>query len=316
MTVGRRGRTALAALGMVIAVGAISACSATDDAESGVATVDSANTATAAARAIRMARFRESLAPVMRGVINDPTEIGVAVRAAIADSERVIFNTQIPRDAPVNQVRKAVAALGKTKLTRRMMVKNSQQALERRSSKLKEVLSGRPVEAVPPGTPVTRIDGKSLKYEGAMPNMENVFDELVVGTGPQGVAYMQQMTDSGALKRVLAVDAANKPGGTFAEVGEAFALNSTNRANTGTRAKLGEGDLNFIQDVWGLPDFEGQKGSQRAVSPISRPSGATCVRRGDARHEGDEGPRQAQTPGSESWPARYMSKSPTWATAP
>src|SRR5262249_45200411 len=60
-------------------------------------------------------------------------------------------------------------------------------------------------------------------------------------------------------KKILAADMGAKPGGTFADVNEAFALNSTDRQNTGSRARPGEGDLNFIQDIWGLPDFEGQK---------------------------------------------------------
>ncbi|MFO0678147.1 MAG: hypothetical protein U0169_16550 [Polyangiaceae bacterium] len=272
---------------VMIVAGAMGCGAAADDHVAG--STESANSITDQIRRIRMGRFKESLAPVMRSVINDPTDIGRSVRTAIEDSERVIFNTELPRDAPVNQVRKAVAALGKTKATRRMMVKNSLQALERRSSKLKELIA------------------TSMDFQGAVVDRSNWFDELVIGTGPQGVAYMQAATDASPFKRIVAVETGSKPGGTFANVNEAFALNSTNRANTGTRAKPGEGDLNFVQDVWGLPDFEGQKwvpagglgdlstvGTDLASADVLLQTKVTKVL------------DKFKEPNSEIWPARYL----------
>lgn len=193
---------------------------------------------------IRFTRLKESISPVYRAVVKDPTEVGDTMRKTLNDTE-ITFSADVrqgrQRDLIFKVVRNAVVSLGKTKVTRKLMVQSSAEALTRRSNKLK------------------RLFLTTAEQEFALPGKENVFDELVVGMGPQSVAYMQATTDLAPTKRILAVDLGKKPGGTFANVNEAFALNSTNRANTGTRAQPGQGDLNFIQDIWGLPDFAPQK---------------------------------------------------------
>lgn len=152
---------------------------------------------------IRFARLQESIAPLYRAVVKDPTEVGDTMRKTLDDTEVTFAADRMQnrtRDMVFKIVRNAVVSLGKNKLTRRLMVESSVDSLTRRSNALKQVLT------------------KSNEVANGLPGSENVFDELVIGMGPQGVAYMQAMTDLAPTARILAVDAGKRPGGTFADV--------------------------------------------------------------------------------------------------
>jgi hypothetical protein len=94
------------------------------------------------------------------------------------------------------------------------------------------------------------------------------FDTVIIGAGPHGAALVQEFTRVNPKRSVLVIDAASRPGGTFADVGPVFALNSTNREDTGAQANVGrgqaggpkgDGNLNAIADILGIPDFSGLK---------------------------------------------------------
>jgi hypothetical protein len=111
---------------------------------------------------------------------------------------------------------------------------------------------------------------RSSQLKKAMRDDANkrVYDTIIVGAGPHGAALAQEFTDLDPSRRVLIIDGASRPGGTFAEVGPVFALNSTNRQDTGEQANVGQGqsggdkgdgNLNAVADLLGIPDFSGLK---------------------------------------------------------
>ena len=83
--------------------------------------------------------------------------------------------------------------------------------------------------------------------------------EIVVGSGPHSAAYLQSKASNRPGQTTLVIDQKNRVGGTFADVNEAFYLNSTNRRNEGFRAQPGQGDLNYVHDIVGIPDFKARR---------------------------------------------------------
>lgn len=191
-------------------------------------------------QALLFQRLQESIAPLRKVVQNDGTEVGDNFRRFLTDNETT-FGASTNLDLVGRVARNTIAALGKQTATRKAMVRSSLAAITRRSDRLKAALKN--------------PDSVLKKYK------VDEYDDLVIGMGPQSVAYIQEAAKTAVAngqvpRRILAVDVGSKPGGTFANVGDAFFLNSTNRADTGVRAAPGRGDLNFLYDLWGVRDFD------------------------------------------------------------
>ena len=175
----------------------------------------------------------QSLISVVRQAVGQPGPVGETLRTALKDRAEILFNQQRPTPASVYQARLTVASLFKDKNTRDLLVSAATSEVQRLSSQMKR-------QALAAQTPL-------------------IVDEIVIGMGPQGTAYAQEKTSSDPDRLVLMIDRARKPGGTFSEVGGAFRLNSTNRQDNGSRATPGQGDLNKLHDIVGLPDFKGAR---------------------------------------------------------
>lgn len=187
--------------------------------------------------AARARWFRaEKLVPLLRQAVTAPGEIGDALREALKNRADVIFNQETALPESVAKVRLVMATLFKSDATRALAVSLIQDDMTRLSNEIKAELAA------------PKLTRQPL-----------LVDEVVVGMGPQSAAYVQEQTTRNPSRRVLLVDNALRPGGTFADVGEAFFLNSTNRKNDGSRASPGRGDLNYVHDIVGIPDFKGRR---------------------------------------------------------
>lgn len=179
----------------------------------------------------------KGLDSVIRQTVTMPGQVGESARAAIRDRASVLFNQNTPIDVTVTQQRLAIGALFKDENSRNLLVSTAVSEITALSNSLKAKLLN---------PAVTR--GQAFRV-----------DELVVGMGPHGATYVQEKTTSDPNRAVLIVESTTKPGGTFADVGNAFALNSTSRKYDGERASPGKGDLNNIHDIVGIPDFKGSR---------------------------------------------------------
>lgn len=180
------------------------------------------------AREIRGKRLQ-----VIQSVIRQTMVTSGQAQSDMQDSlanRKELFNQTNPVRKSVVPARTALASIFKNDSSRHTFISLANQKLKLLSNEVKEQI-------------------KSAK--------ENIIfvDELVVGMGPEGSAYVQEKTSSDPNRTVLVVDMKSKPGGTFADVAASFRLNSTNRQNTGNRASPGQGDLNYVHDIVGLPDF-------------------------------------------------------------
>lgn len=187
-------------------------------------------------------RYHEAVAPIIRAVARDPGAEGNSFRTTINNSEAEVyanFSEQTPNAETLNKYRLGVVALVKDDHNRDMLVSSVQEELKRRSNILKEVFA-RDANA----TKVTPV---------------NSFDVVIVGAGPYGAATAQEIMLTNPQAKVLVVEAGDRPGGTFSKVKAAFLLNSTNRADTGNRAQPGQGNLNSISPLVGLPDISAVK---------------------------------------------------------
>jgi hypothetical protein len=174
-----------------------------------------------------------ALLPVMRQALVEPGAIGDSVRDALNQKEQVLLNQETTVPESVEKSRVVVASLFKNETTRGLLTEMAVGELNRLSASVK---------------------GAVFAAQGPV-----VVDQIVVGMGPHGAAYAQEITNKDPRATVLLVEATNQPGGTFARVGSAFALNSTNRKDTGERAQPGSGDLNKVHDIVGLPDYKGRR---------------------------------------------------------
>ena len=156
------------------------------------------------------------------------------VNEARDQKKEVLYNQSIPLDPAYVKARNLIAPLFKSDNARAITVNLINQMITEASEKLKAKI----------------LDPKSEALS---------VPEIVVGMGPQGAAYLQEKTQAAPNEKVLVVDSAEKPGGTFGRVGSAFALNSTNRKYEGERAVPGRGDLNNVHDIVGLPDYKGKR---------------------------------------------------------
>jgi|GEM_PF-2241748 len=215
-----------------------SSCRSRQDlAQSQIAATDTAEQRQRAAE-FRWKRFRETVAVIYEVLQDTPGQVGDTIRETINDSQYILNVPNLPADAPVNVIRAQIAAMSKTEEGRFILRRASEYMLTRRSNELKSRL---------------------FALRGDVKNQVRVYDYFVTGTGPQAVAFVSKMTDIAPELRGAIASADSAAGGTFQEVGEAFRLNSTNRKNTGTRAKQGEGDLNFFNDLLYITDFRGEK---------------------------------------------------------
>jgi hypothetical protein len=156
------------------------------------------------------------------------------VNEAKNEKAEVLFNQESSLDPSYRGVRNLLAPVFKSDSSRIIAVNLMNQLLTTMSKDLK--------------AKVFTSDRKAI-----------IVNEVVVGMGPQSAAYLQQKTSSAPNEQILVIDSAIKPGGTFANVNSAFALNSTNRKYDGERATPGSGDLNNVHDIVGLPDFKGKR---------------------------------------------------------
>lgn len=180
--------------------------------------------------------FREArlnlLADVIEAAAKMPGPIGETIREVLANEDLLINNQDRALGASADQIRKAIVPLFKNESSRTILVQLMTQKLQQISSYTENVFS----------------------QAGFV-----VYDEVVVGAGPHAAAYIQARLDVDPRIKILVIDQGTRPGGTFAKVGNAFYLNSTNRANSGFRAIPGLGDLNYVHDLIGIPDFSGNR---------------------------------------------------------
>lgn len=169
--------------------------------------------------------------PVYDVARTEPGQIGETVRFAKKNQKKLIFNTEKDLPASVRESRLVISSLFKDQTTRTIAVNLMNQKILNLSNQLKVELSS-----------------QTLKV-----------NQVIIGAGPQGVAYAQELTNKNPNATSLIVDRASKPGGTFANVFNAFYINSTNRKYDGTRARPGQGDLNNFTDIVGVPDFKGRR---------------------------------------------------------
>ncbi len=112
-----------------------------------------------------------------------------------------------------------------------------------------------------------RLRTKSRELEKIMLNsaMPLNFDVVVVGAGPEAAAYVQELTSVNPALKALIIDERSQVGGVFSIADAFFRLNSTTRANTGARAAPGDGDLNFVHSILGLPDMSANKWTEAGM---------------------------------------------------
>jgi cation diffusion facilitator CzcD-associated flavoprotein CzcO len=141
----------------------------------------------------------------------------------------------------IRDVRPELVALSKEDGTRDLLETSVIAEQRFRSERLKQVIFGG--------------SGAGIRY-----------DTIILGAGPHAAALVQEFTNVDPSRSILVVDARSRPGGTFADVGPVFALNSTNREDTGKQPNVGtaqtggpkgDGNLNAIADIIGIPDFSG-----------------------------------------------------------
>lgn len=192
----------------------------------------------------RWLKAQDSLVPVQETVLNpfnSKSLEGVdAYKQARADyNPRRSFES----DPGVVDIRPELVSLSQTDGLRDLLESSVIVEQRRRSQLLKSKMNGG--------------DPQFLRY-----------DTVIIGAGPHAAALVQEFTDLDPRRRILVVDAASRPGGTFADVGPVFALNSTNREDTGGQANVGrgqsggskgDGNLNAVANLIGIPDFGGLK---------------------------------------------------------
>lgn len=80
---------------------------------------------------------------------------------------------------------------------------------------------------------------------------ENFYDLVLIGSGPQGVVFLNRFLELNPKARVLVVDRADTAGATFRYLGTSLTINSSNRASGLDRLPLpGNGNINELP---GLP---------------------------------------------------------------
>ena len=186
---------------------------------------------------VRWSRLRRVLSAYIQ-VAQTPGPISQEVLDSIMNANAELFNQEVPLRQDIRRVRTIVASLFKNPESRAILISLMNQELTRLSNELKKATF----------TNETITEPRVIKVS-----------ELVVGMGPQTAAYLQEKANIAPNESILVVDSAKKAGGAFADLGAAFYLNSTNRQNNGQRAQPGEGDLNYLHDIVGLPDFLGRR---------------------------------------------------------
>jgi DNA-binding protein len=183
---------------------------------------------------------------VMEQALEQEGKISELMREVYDNKKEILFNQKTPLDPSTTSSREIIAPLFKNETTRNLLVSVINSEVTRYSNETKEAFL------------------KSKKFISV--------NEIVVGAGPQAAAYLQAKTSADASESVLVVDRNNKPGGTFRDVGAAFYLNSTSREYEGIRARPGSGDLNYVHDIVGMPDYKGRRwveaGSLGEVSSV------------------------------------------------
>ncbi len=172
------------------------------------------------------------LLPILQQSMSVEGPISELILDTLQDRNKILFNHSTPISPAYRYSRSIVATLFKDEETRSLVVSTINAQMTVVSDTIKERLS-------------------SSKIDSPL-----VVSELVVGLGPESAAYLQERTQTNPEATILAIDRRSKPGGTFADVGSAFRMNSTNRKYEGRRGSPGSGDLNNLHDIVGTPDFK------------------------------------------------------------
>lgn len=191
--------------------------------------------------AVRLARAAESLEPVIETIKQNAVRQDRQGFDADASAGPVL---EFEKKPGIRELRPLVVAVSKKDEWRDLLETSIVAEQRRRSVLLQQRIFGNSREPI-------------------------VYDTVIVGAGPHAAALAQRFTDLEPDRSVLVVESLSRPGGTFADVGPAFALNSTNRQDTGQQAIVGRGqgpsgtpgvgNLNAVEDLIGIPDFAGER---------------------------------------------------------
>lgn len=118
-----------------------------------------------------------------------------------------------------------------------------------------------------------QINRQSTAIKKAMdanPEVKPYWRTLILGAGVHAAEVANEMSLRNPNQSILTVDAGKLVSANFANSGDVFRINSTNRAEDGRLAVPGQGNINPIKSPVGVPDISGHRWTQgQAIAQAS-----------------------------------------------